>query len=474
MNLKARIPELLALMAKHDAYLTHNKVLFEILQGKLLPHVEAEVRAQLSEGALKQALARIPPINTLKRVIDKQSKIYTQGVSRSIEHGTESDDQVLAWYEDRMNPSRRLATANRYFNLFKCALIWPYLKSNKMPALRIVPADRFIPYSTNHDEPETIGGAVLIIGWATNGKGESVKVYQAIEPDEYVYFTSDGEDVTAAYAPANDPNPGVSTLGRLPFVYVNRDDACLVPEIDTDIYAMTVLLCVLLTDINFAHMFQAFAIMYGINCTDQGLKFAPNAFWSFKSEPGSDKQPEVGTLKAEADITAGLELVANQFALWLNSKGIKPGAIGEINGTNFSSGISKMLDEMDTSEDRAEQVPYFADAEVELWDLVLHTLHPRWVSEGIDMTTLVTSSSKVVANFAEQVPLVRRGAIVEEQNKELTYGFTTWERAIKRINPLMTDSDVAALRLAIDEEKAAKEPPPPPAPLKAVDDGGAA
>src|SRR5690606_24336109 len=101
------------------------------------------------------------------------------------------------------------------------------------------------------------------------------------------------------------------------------------------------------------------SVMYGIDVDDQGIRYAPNAFWTFKSKVGSDQKPQVGVLKPSADIAQSLSLIANELALWLQSKDITPGAFGEINGTNFSSGIAKIIDNMDTSENRKEQVTIF-------------------------------------------------------------------------------------------------------------------
>lgn len=453
MAIADKIPMFIDMAKKNKDVLHHNEKLLDIFGGNLLKHVDDALVRQLKGQSYEQARMRIPPINVLKRIIDKQAKIYAQGVTRQVIDGNSTTDpQVLAWYEKVMLPTRKFQLANQYFNMFKNALIYPYLRDDLTPSLRIIPSDRFIPYSTGDDD-DCIGGVLLIMGTAKSKRtNRVVTVYQAIEKDEFVFFTSESVNITAERAP-KQPD-GIHGLGRLPFVYVNRDPNNVMPTADSDLYAMTILIPVLLTDINFAHMFQAFSIMYGINVTDNGLSFGPNAFWSFKTEPGSDQKPEIGTIKPNADITAGLELVANQFALWLNTRGIKPGSVGQVAGTNFQSGISKILDEMDTSEDRNEQVPYFEDAESEVWDLIVHTLHPIWITRGIEMKERFSTSASIKANFAEQIPLVRRGQTVDEQKNEVAYGFTTSERAIRRINPQMTDDEIAALIAEIKVEKA--------------------
>jgi len=451
MATSPRAKALLEIVKSHEKYLARNFERLDIYSGNLMPWVDKALANQLGDEAYNQARTRIPPINVLVRIIEKQSKIYAPGVSRQVVGGNDSDAALLGWYEDRMAPSLRMQLANEYYNLFKNAAIWPHVDSDGEPSLRVIPSDRFVPYG----DGSNIAGGIATLGKRRYGK-DDLNVYQAADRERYCYFTEKGEDVTALFDPTNPT--GEHTLGRLPFTYINKDPNHVVPTDDSDILAMTKLIPILLTDINFAHMFQAFSILIAIDAEANGLKFSPNAVWQFKSNPGSDKQPSISTVQPSADIDGGLSLVANQLALWLNSKGIKPGAVGEISGSNFSSGIAKMLDEMDTSENRNAQVPYFQRAETDLWDLVLRCYHPIWSDTvvGFDAPKdLFSPAAKVVANFAEQVPLVRRGQVVADVKSEVEGGFTTNRRGLKRLNPTYTDAEITALEVEIADEKAA-------------------
>lgn len=469
MALKDRIKELLQMYRDRAPYLEHNEVLLDIFKGNLLKYVDECLGKQLSGQAYEQARQRIAAINVLKRIIDKEAKIYAGGVTRSVEGGGKPEQAILKWYDETLMPTRAMSLANEYFCLFKSALIHPYLRKNGMPALRVIGSDKFVPFTDGTEGDSTPTGYVFYIEKremppkSGRGKGRTVKVYKAVTAAEFVYFTENGEVITGLYAEKNPD--GVNPYERLPYVYVNRDPDSVMPVQDTDTLAMTILLPILLTDINFAHMFQAFSIVYGVNLTDKGITFAPNAFWSFKTEPGSDQKPEIGTIKPDADIEGGLNLVANQFALWLNTRGIKPGAVGEVNGSNFASGIAKILDEMDTSELRNAQLPYFQAAEHEVWDLVTNTMTPAWQAQGMQLSGKWKAAARVTTNFAEQLPLVRRGAVIDEVEKEMRLGLTTRKRAAKRLNPQMNDAEIDALLAEVDEETTANTPPPanPPA-----------
>ncbi len=457
--LKGRIKELVKIVKNHTDYLAHNRTLLDIYKGNLLKYIEKALGEQLSNDALRIAIKRIPPINVMSRIIDKQSKIYSNGVAREVTGGSASDDILFQYMGDTIQPNATFGVWNSYFNLFENGLVQPYLTSKGIPAVRVIPSDRFIPFSDDVIDCNTPTGFIIIMGSYADEKGKYT-VYMAIDAESFVYFTDREADITTSMEPLG--GDGVNPIGVIPYVYINRDRENLIPIQSTDMLAMTLLIPVLLTDINFAHMFQAFSIVYGINLTDKGIKYGPNAFWTFESIPGDDRKPELGLLSPKADIDAGLNLVANQFALWLNTIGIKAGDMGSISAQNFSSGISKVMDEMDTSEDRNEQIPYFQKGEQEFWDLVFKDMLPFWQKrpEYTGIQGVFTPTARVVTLFSEQLPLIRRSQVLDETIKELDAGLTTREAALKRLNPTMSQKQIDELTASIDEEKAANAPAP--------------
>ena len=455
--LRMKLKWLAGMVEARNEYLKFNRTIFEIYKGNLEDKVRECLHSQLSGGALQYALSRMAPINVLTRIIEKKSKIYASGVTREAVGGSEIDSDILNYFSDAMRPNIVFSRSNAYFNLFKNALIQPYLRSNGLPAMRVIPSDRFIPFSEDGIDPEIPTGFIICLG-SYKGNNRRVKgalAFVAINSTDLVYFTEKAEDITPEFSVEGYEHD----IGAVPYVYVNRDAEDIMPTQESDMLAMTLLIPVILTDINYSHMFQSFSIIYGIDLTDQGMKWGPNSFWSFKSNPAAESKPSIGTLQPQADINAGLQLVANQFALWLNTKGIKPGAVGEVNGQNFVSGISKIMDEMDTSEDRNEQIPYFVDAEKEFWDLVLKRMFPMWQRRNIyqGIRGDFSMGAAVSTNFAEQVPLVRRGAVLDDVIKELNQGLTTLRRGLKRLNPQMTESELNQLEADIRAEKAAKQ-----------------
>lgn len=453
---KKKIKALLADINSRCHEIDYDKKLYNIFKGQLLQYILLELGKQLSGESAKIAAQRIPPINVLQRVINKLSKLYSKGVARTVVNGDENDQEALSWYQDQMKPDIFFMLANEYFNLSKRVLVQPFLSGadtlEPTPSMRVIPAHKFIAYSFNPKEAEKPEGIILFMG-SHRIERSDVQVYKAIEANQFCYFTEDGDDVTAKFAPENPM--GLNELGRIPYVYINRDRERVMPMQDTDIYQMTTLLPILMTDINFSAMFTAFSIMFGIDVDDEGLRFSPNAFWSFKTKPGIEAKPEVGVLKPSADIDLMWNSVANQLAFWLQTRDIKPGSLGDIKASNFSSGVAKMLDEMDTTENREQQIPYFQEAEQEFWDLVLHTLHPEWIKDGmpISFTGEIAATARVYVKYAEQVPLVRRAALIEELGKAMSLKLMTRDDALAELHPTWTASEILAYRDTIALEQ---------------------
>ena len=167
---------------------------------------------------------------------------------------------------------------------------------------------------------------------------------------------------------------------------------------------------------------------------------APNAIWQLRSDIEGAK-PEVGTIKPDVDISEVMQYIMDLFALWMNSKGIKAGSVGE--NDKALTGIAKMIDEMDATEDKKKQAEAFKDGESRLWDLVMHYMHPYWVSTGeLNTNAQFTANAKVITTFHDIKPMFSRGQLVEELTNEVAAGFMSKRTAIKRLNPRLNDAEI--------------------------------
>lgn len=457
MPIDRHLSEALSSHIKADTKrLHHNEKLFNIFEGDLRGYVEAELRKQLTGSALTNALHRIAPINVLKKICDKLSAVYAQEPTRSIEGDVQdSDSDLLSWYEDNFYVNRVMNNANEFYNLSKSALIQPFVHKGK-PRLRAISPHQFTVYSTDVVDPTSPTHIMVFAGKGLSDRGEIADLWTVYTDDEI--YMIDGDGMLASKAMAMAGLDGDNPFYKIPFVYVKKSENLLVPLIDTDTLAMTILIPILVTDVNFINLFSAFGVLYGVDVDDENIKWNPNSFLKFKSTGDGETKPEVGTIKLEGDIDKSLQLIQSELSFWLNTVGLKAGSVGTLSSESFASGISKLIDEADTTEARQKQITVFRPAESQLWDLVFTYMHPVWISQGmIENRTKSVPQGEITINYAEQIPLQTRSQVIADQRLEVESGFTTRKRAIRRLNPKLTDSEIDELIDEIDEERGFSE-----------------
>lgn len=464
MALKDEIPMLLDYVQSQSSHLAHNQILFNIYEGDLMRYVLDDLKKQLSSQSYEQIQHRVAPINVLRRLCDKLSKIYAKPPQRYLEKKSDQDQELFDWYQNRYQINVNGGLSNEFFNLFKSTAIEPYV-INRKPALRVLPSDRFVVYSSDNVDPTKPTHFIKIMGRVKREvpgqkknapvETEDLQVYYVYTKDEFLPVDSKGNVMTDVLARVGNPT-GINPYGRLPFVYINRSKHNLTPLADTDTLRMTKIFPILLSDLNFAVMFQAFSIVYGIDVDDENIQMSPNAFWRFKSDPSQQSRaPQVGVIKPQVDIAQVVGFIMAQLSFWLQSRNIRPGQVGQVSPESFASGVSKLVDEMDTYEDRQKQVPYFVDAEQELWDLTMNHMHPTWVKMGaIDEPRLFTSGQTSKVDFPQQTPMQDRQKTIAEVKEELSLGLLLRQDALIRLNPEMTAEYAQEYLEDVQEENA--------------------
>jgi hypothetical protein len=438
--------QVIDLVQSKRSYLAHNYMLIDIFENNLLPYIDCDMKKQFSLQMYEQAKIRTVPINILPKIIDKLTGIYNRPVLRAVIDGSPKDKELQAWYQYKLRMNVKMNSANEFFNLCKSTLIQPYIYQG-VPYLRNILNDKFLVYSENEVD-STIPTYVIIISC------EYGKEYYTVYSDtEFMICNSDGQ-IEYQMMQELYNEEGINPLGIIPFVYINSSQYRLYPKTDEDIIKLTKIIPIMLTDLNVAAMFQAFSIMYGIDLDDENLKMSPNAFWRLKSDPTSDKKPELGMLKPQVDYAEVLNLIQSELMMWLGTKGIRASSVGSLTQENFSSGISKVIDEMDTYEARQKQIPFFESGEAQLWDLILKYMHPHWVKTGqIDNKALFDPNAFVQTVFAEQLPIKTRGEVVKEVREEFAAGFISRKNAIKKLNPGLGEDELQKYIEEIDEER---------------------
>lgn len=447
MALKDKRAEIYGYIQDHQEFIKHNKKLFDIYQGNLLPYVQHVLSSSLTPEYYTKMEHRIVPINVLTRVMDKLAKVYATTPMRI----ASSDEEILKQYEDLFFFDAKMNRADEYANLFKGYALEPFIDEG-VPGLRVLPYDRFLVKTLNPVNPEEVNVFIKFMG-KKSVKGskceEEREVFFVYTDDEFDAFDEELED----FAPALMENEGENPVGRIPFMYGNRSKDGLIPVTDTDIMQMVLIIAVLLSDLGGSVLFSCFSIVFGIDVNFENITKSPNAFWSLKSDPKSDKTPELGTIKSDADVDKVLRYIKDIFILWLETKGVKVGSVGEINNSNMASGVAKIVDQMDTFEIRKVSIQHFKAEEKEFWDL-MRDMHNHWIDSGqLSEVGKLPDDWEVTTIFDEPKPLIDRMTYVNTIKLEVDSGFLDRKSAIKALYPDLGESDLDERLKAIDDDQ---------------------
>ena len=442
--------EILEHIKMHESEVGFNETLFEILEGDLLSHVAASLKDQLSENSYKSAMERVAPINLFKKTNDKISTLYVEDPTRKTE--LPSDQELIDEYTAESSINTFMEDLNKAYNAYKWSVIELY-EDNGLE-LRVLPSHQFLPYGNDSKNPLKVSAIIKFMGDMTKKpdnriRSKTVKRYWVYTADEFMSIDSDGELIEEDMI----ENEGINPFGVLPFVFVSKSRYLLVPKPDKDDLKMAILFPVLLTDLNFAAKFLAHSIFYGIDIDSDNLKLSPDSVWIFKSDEDG-KKPEIGTIKPEVSIQDVLLLAKEQIASWLDTKNVKVGNVGQMNASSASSGISKIIDESDTSRERKRQEKFFKKVELELWR-VLASMHNSLVAAKriTNMKTFSDPDNLVVnITYVDQKPMQSRKDKIEELKLEVDARFKSRSTAIKQLNPNMSEDEIEEELALIDNE----------------------
>jgi hypothetical protein len=441
--LKDKRPLIIDYVKQHATFLNKNKESLDIYDGNLRPYVDDILRSSLSSNYYHAIKDRILPINILQRYVNKVSTTYSKPPQRECED--ESLKPYLEYYESEFNINGSAQICDIYSNLFKGFAWEPYINKDGCPRLRELPFDRFLVMSESKSSPEDETMFIKIMG--QKGKSEDDILLHVYTDDEFDAFYLNGAEASEYLS----ENQGVNLIGVIPFVYGKRQKHKLIPTLDTDMLAMAKAIPVMISDAAGAQMFQCFTILYGIDINAENMVIAPNNFWSLKSDKDSDKTPVIGSIKPEADTQKVLEFVTSVFIMWLETKGIRIGSMGNTDGGSAASGISKIIDEMDVYEIKKKSMEWFKLDEEELWNQKLPLIHNYWIKSGMlldaEAPSLIPNPDMVdiEVDFEKPTPFMSRSEEIANVKAELDIGTLSIESAIKILHPDYSEDIVSEM-----------------------------
>lgn len=437
--LKQKRKEIIEYIKANADFINTNNEALNIYEGNLLPYIDKILRDSLSANYYHSIKDRILPINILQRFIDKVSNTYSKEPTRTSMDAR--NQEFVDFYEDALNIDQSGYIADAYANLFKGFAWEPYIDKNGKPAIRELPFNAFIVMSDSMVNPEE--ETIFIKFMGKRNESEDSMLLHVYTDTEFDAFYLNGTEATEYLV----ENQGVNVIGVIPFVYGKRQKNRLLPVLDSDMLRISKAIPVMLSDGAGAQMYQSFTQIYGIDLSFENAKIGPNVIWSLKSDRESDKVPQIGTIKPEADTQKVIDFVMTIFTLWLETKGVRVGSMGQVSGTNAASGIAKVIDEMDVYEIIKKNQEWFEKDESELWNQKLPKIHNYWIKSGMVNPSKVPGlmpeeELDIDVEFEDPQPMKSRMEEINEIKAEIELGTMTLQQAIERLHPEYEDEMV--------------------------------
>ena len=434
--LKNKRQEIIKYVKDHASFININNETLNIYEGNLLPYIDQIMKASLSPNYYNSIKDRVLPINILQRFIDKVSATYSKEPSRT--SVTAQNQEFVDFYSDALDIDQSGQIADTYSQMFKGFAWEPYVDKNGRPAIREIPFNSFLVMSDSLVNPEEETIFIKFMGKKTDD--EDSLLLHVYTDTEFDAFYLSGVEATEYLI----ENEGINHIGIIPFVYAKRQKNRLIPVLDSDMLKICKAIPVMLSDASGAQFYQAFSILYGVDVNFDNAKIGPNVIWSLKSDKDSDKAPVVGTIKPEADTDKIVQFVTTVFTLWLETKGVRVGSVGSMQGGSASSGIAKIIDELDVWEIRKKSQEWFEKDEQELWNIKLPKIHNYWIKTGMVAAATVPGlmpdkELDIEVEFEAPKPMQSRAEEVADIKAEIDLGTMTMEQAIKRLHPKYDD-----------------------------------
>jgi hypothetical protein len=420
--LKDKIDIFLKHIESNKSYLRFNKQIFDISEGALIDYVATVIHNQVTRrSSADKMVERIPPINIMNKIVNRISNLYSSDVSRDT-----NDEDMVNYFQDGLNEDMQEAQKNLNRYKSSCVKLYEDPKTKKIETMP-VPSWQVLPFSDDPTDKKRVTAMIELVG-AKNNK----QVYWIYSEDEFLSIDENGAIVTEDMV----ENGGINPFGVIPFVYRGVSKNLLIPLPDKDLLQMTVLIPLLMSEINFGAAYLSNPIIYGLNLDLQDSEFNknPDAIIMLQTDPTKDGTGSLNVLQPNMNIDAQLKLVMEQLNVWLETRDIKAGTVGG-GAQATTSGIALMIENMDGTRAVKQQARIFKNIEKELW-YKLAVMHNAIVDAGrADNTARFKDDFYLDVSFVENDIPETRSDKVTTQKLEVDARLKSRQTAIKELNP---------------------------------------
>lgn len=431
--------------------IAREKKRYDIYHGKIRDYIKDAIFSEFKlKETISQLLHRIVPLNIPQKIVNKLAKVYMNQPQRSAMVPISTDDETLNLLVDSLCMTTNMMDANRYFKLSKHFALETFVNLGK-PYMRVLAAHNYTPISDDVRDPTRDTYMVKHLKWSREDKNSLHIVWSDLE---HYLMNGKGDKL-----PMEGNDDGVNPYGINPIIYTRSQKDQLIPVEDDDLMFMSLAICLLLTDLNFASKFKLWNLVYVIGLEAQNISFNPNSVL-FLPKDKDGENPVVGTIESKLDSDAALRQVQALVAMLLSTKQLKSDAMETLTVEGAASGVAKMLDSSDSTEDKIEQQNYFVETEKKLFQVLKRQL-PVWSTNGeLDGKYRALSLSEefeLQLRFPMPKPLQSEKDTVETEKSKLEADFTTHDRSLAVVNPDLTPAELDELKAQIEKEKKVRQ-----------------
>ena len=243
-------------------------------------------------------------------------------------------------------------------------------------------------------------------------------------------------------------------FGKIPFIYKSRSKLELIPYPNQEGFDMSILIPKLLTDLNYAAQFMSHSIIYTKDTDLQEQVLNPDTVINLGNSDPDGNSPEIGTIDPKIDIVENLKLIEFQVQSYFDGLGIKTkmsmGSAG-----NAESGISKSIDEGDTTAEKKVQTEFFRCVEHELIELLYHIQKKFSADNLVEENRMFTEG--FIKTFRVQFAEMRVAKSDRQKLEEIQLwrqeGLMSRKQAIRTLKPNYTDKQIENWIKELDKEQ---------------------
>ena len=404
-------------------HLSKDFELFQFYNGATKEIIKSYIMKEFRKPeTVEEMIGRLVPLNFLKKIINKLAGVYVEAPVRRAVTKDVIDIELLSELEDALDINNVLKTFNRYYKLNKRACLEIFVE-NGHPALRLLPAHTYKAYSFDKKNPTKADAIVKIM------KDDLFLVWTK---EEHFYLDTKGNKT----APSEDNLGMINPYGVLPFFYRCDSVFDVMPVMSDDMMSMSVAIPVALTDLMFGLKYQAWPIIYTVGVTGE-ITGGPQAIYQLQREAdGSD--PKVGVIAPQFDAAKILDSVKFLLDAWLSTNNLSNNYSGSFGVGSAVSGVSKMLDQAESIEDKKDQQGMFFQLEAEIWDKLKENFMPYWRATNElepDLNREFSSDFEVYLSFKEPQAFVSEKDRVDIAKAKLDSKLSSRMEEIQKLNP---------------------------------------